>query len=89
MPSSLRPCPWPPDIAALEADLAHFAETNALVLRNPSVMNFLDGCAVSLPCAPRGKAPVGLSVAGLAESDAHVPSVAAALESVLQNANAA
>ena len=79
----------PPTIAALEADPAHFAATNALVLRNPSVVNFLDGCAVSLPCAPRGEAPVGLSVAGLAESDAHVLSVAAAIESVLQGANGA
>ncbi|PVX85077.1 amidase [Paraburkholderia unamae] len=76
----------PPAIAALEADPAHFAATNALVLRNPSVVNFLDGCAVSLPCARRGAAPVGLSVAGLAESDAHVLSVAAAIEGVLQRA---
>jgi aspartyl-tRNA(Asn)/glutamyl-tRNA(Gln) amidotransferase subunit A len=79
----------PPAIAALEADPAHFAATNALVLRNPSVVNFLDGCAVSLPCGPRGAAPVGLSVAGLADSDARVLSVAAAIEAVMQAANAA
>lgn len=79
----------PPAIAALEADAAHFAATNALVLRNPSVVNFLDGCAVSLPCAPRGEAPVGLSVAGLANRDAHVLSVAAAIEGVLQGAHVA
>lgn len=74
----------PPAIAALDADAAHFAKTNALVLRNPSVVNFLDGCAVSLPCAPRGEAPVGLTVAGLAGADAHVLRVAAALEGVLR-----
>jgi aspartyl-tRNA(Asn)/glutamyl-tRNA(Gln) amidotransferase subunit A len=76
----------PPAIAALEADTAHFAATNALVLRNPSVVNFLDGCAASLPCAPRGAAPVGLTVAGLADADAHVLRVAAAIEAVLQKA---
>jgi aspartyl-tRNA(Asn)/glutamyl-tRNA(Gln) amidotransferase subunit A len=79
----------PPSIAALEADPAHFAATNALVLRNPSVVNFLDGCAVSLPCAPRGAAPVGLSVAGFANDDARVLGIAAAIEAVLQAANAA
>ncbi|HEY4802636.1 MAG TPA: amidase [Paraburkholderia sp.] len=72
----------PPAITALEADAAHFAATNALVLRNPSTVNFLDGCAVSLPCAPRGDAPVGLSVCGLAGSDADLLRVAAAIEAV-------
>jgi aspartyl-tRNA(Asn)/glutamyl-tRNA(Gln) amidotransferase subunit A len=79
----------PPAIAALEADPAHFASTTALVLRNPSVVNFLDGCAVSLPCAPRGAAPVGLSVAGFENDDARVLGIAAAIEAVLQAANAA
>jgi len=73
----------PPAIAALDADAAHFAKTNALVLRNPSVVNFLDGCAVSLPSAPRGDAPVGLTVAGLAGTDGRVLRVAAGLERVL------
>jgi len=76
----------PPAIAALEADAAHFAKTNALVLRNPSVVNFLDGCAVSLPCAPRGEAPVGLTVAGLANADERVLRIAAAIERVVQEA---
>lgn len=76
----------PPAIAPLEADAAHFATTNALVLRNPSVVNFLDGCAVSLPCAPLGAAPVGLTVAGLAHADVRVLHVAAAIEAVLHKA---
>ncbi len=48
----------------LERDDAHFFATNALVLRNTSVINFLDGCALSLPCGAPGELPVGLSVAG-------------------------
>ncbi|WP_322102561.1 amidase [Paraburkholderia sp. J41] len=76
----------PPAIAALEADAAHFAATNALVLRNPSTVNFLDGCAVSLPCMPRGAAPVGLSVGALGGSDESLLRVAAAIETVFEGA---
>ncbi|GAB7534055.1 amidase [Burkholderia sp. 3C] len=72
----------PPPIAPLESDAARFAAANALALRNPSVINFLDGCAVSLPCTPAGAAPVGLSVAGLALDDARVLRVAAGIERV-------
>jgi aspartyl-tRNA(Asn)/glutamyl-tRNA(Gln) amidotransferase subunit A len=37
-----------------------FYATNALLLRNCTVVNFLDGCAISLPCHAKGAAPVGL-----------------------------
>ncbi|WLE62584.1 amidase [Burkholderia plantarii] len=74
----------PPPVAPLETDAARFSATNALVLRNPSVVNFLDGCAVSLPCTPAGAAPVGLSVGGLALDDARVLRVAAGVEQVLR-----
>jgi len=73
----------PPEIHALEADDAHFAEVNALVLRNPSIVNLLDGCAVSIPCMPPGAPPVGLTVAGLSLADDHVLRVAAGIEQVL------
>jgi len=39
---------------------AAFWRLNALLLRNPSVVNFLDGCAISLPCHSPGALPVGL-----------------------------
>lgn len=39
-----------------------FFRTNALLLRNTSVVNMLDGCAVSLPCHAEGELPVGLMV---------------------------
>lgn len=44
-----------------ERDAAFF-QANALLLRNPSAVNFLDGCALSLPCHQRGELPVGLMV---------------------------
>jgi amidase/aspartyl-tRNA(Asn)/glutamyl-tRNA(Gln) amidotransferase subunit A len=37
-----------------------FFRVNALLLRNPSVVNMLDGCALSLPCHVEGELPVGL-----------------------------
>ncbi len=42
-----------------ERDAAFFA-LNGLLLRNPSVVNMLDGCAISLPCQAPGDMPVGL-----------------------------
>jgi aspartyl-tRNA(Asn)/glutamyl-tRNA(Gln) amidotransferase subunit A len=56
---------------------------NMRILRNVGVVNFLDGCAVSLPCQAAGTAPVGLSVCGPALSDRHVLAVARAVERVL------
>jgi aspartyl-tRNA(Asn)/glutamyl-tRNA(Gln) amidotransferase subunit A len=73
----------PPVIAALEADDAAFAATNALVLRNPSIVNFIDGCAVSLPCHREGDAPVGLSVCGFHGQDGLILALAGAAETAL------
>ncbi|MGA3224063.1 MAG: amidase [Acidobacteriaceae bacterium] len=72
-----------PRIADLEADDAVYFEANAAMLRNPSVWNFLDGCALSIPCHLPGEAPVGLMVAGLAMQDGRVLSIGAAIESAL------
>lgn len=72
-----------PTIEALEAsDEAYFA-ANGLILRNPTLINFLDGCALSLPCHAPGEAPVGLMVAGAAFSDEHILQVGRSIEAVL------
>ena len=52
-----------------EFDDDAFGRVNALILRNPSAFNFLDACALSLPCHPRGSAPVGLMLAGALSQD--------------------
>ncbi|WCM92572.1 amidase [Acidovorax sp. NCPPB 2350] len=75
-----------PRRAELEHDDARFFATNALVLRNPSVINFLDGCALTLPCEAPGELPVGLSVAGLHGADARVLQVGRAVEDCLRAA---
>ena len=38
-----------PTIASIESDDAEFFRVNALLLRNPSIVNFFDGCAIALP----------------------------------------
>ena len=71
-----------PPFRAFDTD-EHYLAINRKVLRNTSLLNFLDGCAVTLPCHDVGAAPVGLSVAGLGVRDAHVLAVARALEPVV------
>ena len=73
-----------PEVAPLEADDTAFFATNGLVLRNASVINFLDGCALSLPCQGKGKLPVGLSICGLSGSDARILSIARSVEALLR-----
>ncbi|CAJ0795334.1 2-amino-5-chloromuconic acid deaminase [Ralstonia condita] len=74
----------PPEVASLEADDAQFFRTNALALRNPSVINFLDGCALTLPVHAVGELPVGLSLCGLANDDARILRVGRAVEAALR-----
>ncbi|WGS42960.1 amidase [Burkholderia sp. JSH-S8] len=73
----------PPRIAELEADDDAFARTNALILRNPSAFNFLDACALSLPCHPRDAAPVGLMLAAAPHRDDALLAIGQAVEAVL------
>ena len=72
-----------PPIASLEgSDSAYFA-ANTAMLRNPSIFNYLDGCALSVPCHLPGEAPVGLMVAGLGGWDDAVLQVGSAVEFAL------
>jgi aspartyl-tRNA(Asn)/glutamyl-tRNA(Gln) amidotransferase subunit A len=68
-----------PRIADLAADDA-YRHTNAAMLRNTSIANFLDGCSISLPCHRAGDAPVGLMLIGEHDADRKLLSIAAAIE---------
>ncbi len=72
-----------PTIAELD-DPERYRQVNLLMLRNTSVINMLDGCAISLPCHQPGSAPVGLMLAATHGHDAALLSWALALESILQ-----
>ena len=73
-----------PHIAPLLASDTAFFEANRLLLRNPSLINLLDGCAISLPCHQSGELPVGLTVAGLAMMDAKLITIAQDIEDLLR-----
>lgn len=62
------------------ADDDEYAPINLLVLRNPTVVNLLDGCAVSIPMHQPGEPPAGLMIAGGKNMDAAVMAVAAWIE---------
>lgn len=72
----------PPIAPLLASDEAFFA-TNGLLLRNPSAVNFLDGCALSLPCQAKGEMPVGLMVWGAAMRDDAVLDASLAIDAAL------
>ena len=73
-----------PPLAPLQASDEVYGSTNLLLLRNPALINFLDGCALSLPCHRPGDAPVGLMLAAPGGLDADVLATGAALEAVLR-----
>jgi aspartyl-tRNA(Asn)/glutamyl-tRNA(Gln) amidotransferase subunit A len=71
-----------PRLADLAADDA-YRHTNFLVLRNPSIANFLDRCSISIPCHRSGDAPVGLMLIGEHGADGRLLAIAAAIEAVV------
>jgi aspartyl-tRNA(Asn)/glutamyl-tRNA(Gln) amidotransferase subunit A len=72
-----------PTIAETDASDEDYFRWNMRILRNNGLINFLDGCAASLPCHEPGGAPVGLMVCGVGGSDRHTLAVSAAIERAL------
>jgi aspartyl-tRNA(Asn)/glutamyl-tRNA(Gln) amidotransferase subunit A len=73
----------PPRIADLADDKA-FAKANLLSLRNCTLINMIDGCAISLPCHREGEAPVGLMLVGSGGSDRRIFELASAMEAAIR-----
>ena len=73
-----------PAIADLQASDPAFFQANGLLLRNTFAINFLDGCAFTLPCHAPGDLPVGLMLAAPGGHDAALAALALAVEAVLQ-----
>lgn len=72
-----------PEIAPLIASDDAYARINLLVLRNPAIVNFLDRCALSLPCNQPGQPPVGLMLMGEHGADRRLLSIGLSVEQVL------
>jgi aspartyl-tRNA(Asn)/glutamyl-tRNA(Gln) amidotransferase subunit A len=70
-----------PRFDELEKD-ADYARLNVMMLRNPSLFNFLDRPAVTLPCASDGL-PVGLMLVGERHQDHRLLVMALGLEPVV------
>jgi len=73
----------PPRIQDLADDRA-FNHANLLSLRNCSLINMIDGCAISLPAHREGEIPVGLMLAAVGGSDRTLFALAAGIENVLR-----
>jgi aspartyl-tRNA(Asn)/glutamyl-tRNA(Gln) amidotransferase subunit A len=64
-------------------DERDYNRINMLILRNTALGNFLDRCAISIPCHQPGDAPVGLMLMGETMGDARLFRIAAAVEAAL------
>ena len=72
-----------PTIAEADASDEDYFRWNFRIMRNTGLVNFLDGCAATLPCHEPGAAPVGFMVCGAAGADRRTLAAAAAIERVL------
>ena len=73
----------PPKIADLADDKA-FTVANVRSLRNCTLINTIDGCAISLPAHREGEVPVGLMLAATGGSDRRIFELAAGMEGAIR-----
>lgn len=73
----------PPKISDL-ADDKTFTRENLRALRNCTLINMIDGCAISVPAHREGDVPVGLMLAGAGGSDRRIFELAAGMEVVIR-----
>ncbi len=72
----------PPLIAAFDAE-EDYKRLNGLILRNAAQVNFLDGCAVSVPCHEPGSPPAAISLVAPGMADLRLLALARVLEPIL------
>ena len=72
----------PPSISAFDLD-ADFTRLNLLILRNPSVINMLDGCAISVPMSRFPDPPAGLMLSAPGGHDRRLLLLSASVERCL------
>jgi aspartyl-tRNA(Asn)/glutamyl-tRNA(Gln) amidotransferase subunit A len=72
-----------PTIAEVTASDDSYLRFNGRMLRNPSLVNLFDGCALSIPCHRPGEAPVGLMLAAAAHRDHRVLAMGQSVEAAL------
>ena len=75
----------PPISELVESDDAYF-KANVLMLRNTSIINQIDGCALSIPSHKQDTPATGLMVAGTSMQDAKILGIGLSIEQALRNA---
>jgi aspartyl-tRNA(Asn)/glutamyl-tRNA(Gln) amidotransferase subunit A len=73
-----------PTIAEATKDDESYFRLNNRMLRNPSLVNLFDGCALSIPCHEPGNAPVGLMIAGTQMTDRSILAIGDAVEKIVR-----
>lgn len=74
----------PPPLSSFDdGDPAYYSDRNLLSLRNTTIGNLLDTCAISLPVGEPGEAPVGLMLMGRPFGDADLLAAARTVERLL------
>jgi aspartyl-tRNA(Asn)/glutamyl-tRNA(Gln) amidotransferase subunit A len=58
-------------------------KANMLSLRNCTLINVMDGCAISLPCHRKGEAPVGFMLGAAGGADRRIFELAAGVEAAI------
>jgi aspartyl-tRNA(Asn)/glutamyl-tRNA(Gln) amidotransferase subunit A len=76
MPTCAIVAPTLKDVSTVEG----FTKNNMLLLRNTAVGNFLDRCAISLPCHAAGELPVGFMLMGETMADKRLLAIGRAVE---------
>jgi aspartyl-tRNA(Asn)/glutamyl-tRNA(Gln) amidotransferase subunit A len=72
-----------PTIAEATRDDESYFRLNGRMLRNTSIVNLFDGCALSVPCHEPGTAPVGIMIAGTQNTDRKILAIGLAVEEVV------
>jgi aspartyl-tRNA(Asn)/glutamyl-tRNA(Gln) amidotransferase subunit A len=72
-----------PTIAEVVKDDESYFRFNGRMLRNASIVNLFDGCALSVPCHDPGSAPVGLMIAGTQNTDRRILAIGLAVEEIV------
>ena len=75
-----------PTIAEAGKDDATYTRLNRRLLRNTSVVNLFDCCALSIPCHVPGAAPVGMMNVGTQGTDRKILAIGLAVGRHLQHA---
>lgn len=73
-----------PTLADLEDEHA-YGRANLMALRNPTVANFLDRCAISIPVPIDGGMPVGMTLMGAHGGDKSLLDVARTAEAIVKS----